>query len=411
MKLRQVFWFGLAVFLGSLGLAVEQHDLRKVPNVDIPNVVSVGYSLSQRGALTILVPKANQHRPGHDYPWEILLNAFKSDFPDFNLDLQILEGNDFTKRLLASPQDPHFPDVAFVDNDRELRPQLDDKAVVMMWGRARFEFSDSWVIFRKAKNFEAGKDFLLWLAQSPRWRPMQVSTGSIGPADVAKVQALSKKAVLDIAYGSRRSLWSIMDPEGSHFDFGAFGHTLQALQPLLTFGNSRLAFVLLAEVGQTDSPNPPSFGMAHSLVILRNQGDGWKVLTILPDDSLPDFERLLGTFDQLGLDEGPPEAVSKVRLLAPLDHAQLGPHSFPHLEWTQAEPNPAGYVLETQSTYRGQVYWWPSTLKIISPVPDESPVRTGILYDVLLPPRWRVWAISKSGIVTTSDWRVIDFTD
>jgi hypothetical protein len=323
---------GFVVLLASLGLARVHIDLRDVPNVIVPDRVSVGEAFSQRGVLTVCVPKTSQHRPNYDYPWEVLLNAFKSDFPDFDLDLQILDANDLAQRLDPYQQDPHFPDVAFVDN-YDLRPLLKDKPVVMMWGRARFEFDFSWVIFRQAKHFEAGKDFLLWLAQSPRWTPMQVSTTSIGPADIAKVQAISKKAVLDIAYGSQRSLWSIMDPSAGRFDdFGGYGtHTLQAIQTLLTFGNSRLAFVLLAEVGQseTDGPGPPSFGMAHSAVILRKLGDGWKVLSILPDSSLPDLESLLGAFDHLGLDEGPPEAVPKVTLLAPVDHAQLLNHPSP----------------------------------------------------------------------------------
>ena len=58
MSPPQVYWLGLVMFLANLGLAVGQHDLRKVPNVDIPNVVSVGYSLSQRGTLTVLSPSA-----------------------------------------------------------------------------------------------------------------------------------------------------------------------------------------------------------------------------------------------------------------------------------------------------------------------------------------------------------------
>jgi hypothetical protein len=413
MKLRQVYWLGFVVFLANLGLAVEQHDLRNVPNVEVPSTVSVGQAFLQRGALTVLVPKTSEHRPGFNYPWEILLNEFKSDFPDFNLDLQILEGNDFTQRLLASPQDPHFPDVAFVDNDRDLRPLLEDKAVVMMWGQARFEFTDTRVVFRHARNFEAAKDFLLWLAQSPRWKPMQVNTTSIAPEDIAKVQAISKKAVLAITYGSHRSLWSIMDPAAGHFDdFGAYGpHTLQALQPLLTFGNSRLAFVLLAEVGQTDSPRPPSFGMAHSAVILRNQGDGWKVLSILPDGSLPDLERLLGAFDQLGLDEGPPEALPKVTLLAPADHARMQNYSPPYLEWTQVDSHPAAYVMEAQFTFIGAVRWSPSWIKVIPPSPNQSTPRWRMPISHPPPLRWRIWAISKSGIVSTSDWRVIDFTN
>lgn len=416
MKLRQAYWLGFVVFLANLGLAVQHHDLRDGPNVsnvNVPNVISVGYALSQRGALTVLVPKADQRRTGHDYPWEILLNAFKSDFPDFNLDLQKLEGNDFTDRLLASPQDPHFPDVAFVDNNRELGLLLDDKPVVMMCGQARFDFAGSWMILRGAKNFEAGKDFLLWLAQSPRWKPMPVNTTSIGPADIARVQAISKKAVLALAYWSHRSLWSLMDPAGGHFDdFGAYWpHTLQALQPLLAFGNSRLAFVLLAEVGQTDSPGPPSFGMAHSAVILRNQGDGWKVLSFLPDSSLPNLERLLRVFDQLGLDEGPPEAVPKITLLAPADHAQLPPHQGPDFEWAQVGPNLAGYVLERQFSLRGSELWSSSWIDVLSPVPDESPLHMHSRLENYGPQRWRIWAISKSGIVSTSDWRSIDFTD
>ena len=416
MKPRRKYWLWFVLLFASLSLAQKsQPDLREVPNVDVPNKVSVGETLSQRGALTVLAPKANQHRPGYDYPWEILLNAFKSDFPDFNLDLQILDENDFAERLRSSPQDPHFPDVAFVDNDGDLRLLQSDKPVVMMWGRARFEFDSSWMIFRQAKHFEEGKDFLLWLAQSPRWKPMPVSTASISSADIAKVQAISKKAVLDVAYGSRRSLWSIMDPAAGHFDgYGAYGtHTLQGMQPLLTFGNSRLAFVLLAEVGQreSDAPGPASFGMAHSAVILRNPGDGWKVLSFLPDASLPDLERLLGAFDRLGLDEGPPEAVPKVTLLAPADHAQLPHRSLPDLEWTQFEPNPAAYVLEAQFTFTGGKHWSPSWIKVISPVPNESSLRTWWPVDSSPPARWRVWAISKSGVVSTSDWRKIDFTN
>ena len=415
MKLRQAYWLGFMVFLANPGLAVQHHDLRNVPDVEVPSTVSVGQALSGRGTLTVLVPKPNQHRPGFDYPWDILLSAFKSDFPTFDLDLQILEAYDFTQRLPSSPGDAHLPDVAFVDNNRDLGPLLDNKMVEMMWGETRFEFAGSWVIFRQAKNVEAGRDFLLWLAQSPRWKPMQVSTTSIGPADIAKVQAISRKAVLDLVYGSQQSLWSIMDPAGCHFDdFGGYGpHTLQALQPLLTFGNSRLAFVLLAEAGRSkaDYPWSPSFGMAHSGVILRNLGDGWKVLCILPDRSLPDLEHLLGLFDQLGLDEGPPEALPRVTLLAPGDHARMQNDSPPYFEWTQVDSRRAAYVMEAQFTFTGTVLWSSSWIEVIPPNPDQSTLRWRMHISRPAPLRWRIWAISKSGSVSTSEWRSVDFTD
>ena len=72
--------------------------------MDVRDRVSVGQVLSQRGELTVLVPKTSEHRPGFDLPWEILPNAFKNDFPDFNLHLQTLERSDFTQQVSLRPQ-------------------------------------------------------------------------------------------------------------------------------------------------------------------------------------------------------------------------------------------------------------------------------------------------------------------
>ena len=80
-----------------------------------------------------------------------------------------------------------------------------------------------------------------------------MSTVSISPTDIAVVQAISKEAVQDFVDMNPHLLLSIMDPEASHFDdFGDRIQTLQNIEPLLTFGNSRLAFVLLAEIGQRE---------------------------------------------------------------------------------------------------------------------------------------------------------------
>lgn len=238
---------------------------------------------------------------------------------------------------------------------------------------------------------------------------MQPSTASIGPADIAIVQAIAREAVQDLAGMNLQSLSSIMDPEASHFDdFGDRIQTLQSVEPLLTFGNSRLAFVLLAEVGQGEKV----FGMAHSAVILRKLGNSWKVLLFLPNRSLPDIEGLLGNFDRLGLDEGPPEAVPKVTLLAPADHARLERYPRSDIEWASVEPNPAAYVIESQFRQLRREYWSQSEIKVVSPIPNESSIRMEMPFGAgKQPHRWRVWAIDKSGIVSTSDWRVIDFTN
>jgi hypothetical protein len=273
-----------------------------------------------------------------------------------------------------------------------------------MWGPSGW-----WVIFRQAKNFEIGKAFMLWLSQSPQWRPMRVSTASISPADIAVVQAISREAVQGFAGMNRQSLLSIMDPEASHFDdSGDRIQTLQNVEPLLTFGNSRLAFVLLAEVGQGEK----AFGMAHSAVILRKLGNSWKVLLFLPDRSLPDIEGLLGTFDRLGLDEGPAEEVPKVTLLAPADHARLERHPRSDIEWAPVDPNLAAYVIESQFGQLRREYWSQSAIKVVWPIPNESSIRMEMPFGAgKQPHRWRVWAIDKSGNISTSDWRVIDFTN
>lgn len=412
MKVRRVCWLGFVLFLASGVLAQSQQDVR-----DVPYKFGEWEELSHGGTLTVWVP--NNYLRGrlddptalvsNDYPWEILQSEFKRDFPNFDLDLKILDRDEFVRAFHASQPGAYYPDVAFLDNISELRPLMNDDAVMKMWGQPRLESDGWWVSFRQAKNLEASKAFMLWLSQSPQWRPMPVSTVSISSADIAVVQAISKEAVQDFVDMNPHSLLSIMDPEASHFDdFGDRIQTLQNIEPLLTFGNSRLAFVLLAEVGQGEK----AFGMAHSAVILRKLDNGWKVLLFLPNSSLPDIEGLLGNFDRLGLDEGPAAAAPKVTLLAPADHARLVRLPPSDIEWSPVDPNPATYVIESQFCQRRREYWSQSAIKVVSPIPYESSIRMAMPFGVgKQPHRWRVWAIDKSGIVSTSDWRVIDFTN
>jgi hypothetical protein len=384
---------------------------------DVPNKFRETEEFSQGGTLTVWVPngyvRGRMNEPtgqaSDGYPWEILRGEFKRDFPNFDLDFKILERDAFVRALHSSQSGSPYPDMAFVDSDSELHPLLNNYAVVKMWGQPRFETDGWWVIFRQAKNFEAAKAFMLWLSQAPEWRPMRVSTVSISPADIALVQAISKEAVQDYVDVNPQSLSSIMDPEASHFDhFGDRIQTLQSTEPLLTFGNSRLAFVLLAEVGEGER----AYGMAHSAVILRKIGKSWKVLLFLPNSSIPEIESLLGIFDSLGLDEGPPDAVSKVTLLAPADHARITRFPPSEIEWTPVDPNPAAYLIESQFCQLRSEYWSQSAVKVVSPVPYESSIRMEMSFGVGKQlHRWRVWAIDKSGIVSMSDWRVIDFTN
>ena len=343
-----------------------------------------------------------------DYQWGTLLDEFKRDFPGFDLNFNIMDRAEFVQGFHSSQQDPYYPDVAFVDNYSELGPLIKDNAVVQMWGQSRFPVNGWWVIFRQAKNSDTAKAFLLWLSQSPQWKPMQVNTASIGKADIVAVQDISKEAVQDYAAANAQSLWSLMDSEAAHFDdFGTDGTvTLQSVEPLLTFGNSRLAFVLLSEVGQGEK----AFGMAHSAVILKKVGDAWKVLHFVPSDSLPGLENLLRTFDRLGLDDRAPEDVSNVTLLFPPDGAQIPRDPRSEITWAPAVPNPAAYVIESQFNQPRREYWSQPSMKVVSPAANQSSITVPMPFGVgRQPHRWRIWAIDKSGTVSTSDWRIIDF--
>jgi hypothetical protein len=346
-------------------------------------------------------------RVSQDYPWSTLLNEFKSDFPDFDLRFKMLDRDEYLQAFHSSQQTPPYPDVAFIDNGRELDPLMKDSLARMM-GQSRFPYNGWWVIFRGAKNSEAGKAFMLWLSRSPQWKPWQVSTASIGPADIAAVEAISKKAVQDIERADTQSLSLIMDREASHFDLGSKpAATVESVDPLLTFGNSRLAFVLVSAVGQGEK----TFGMDHSAMVLRIVEDQWKVLLFMRGP-LPQLEDSLKSFDHLKLEDGQPEAVPKVKLIGPVDHAQITRYPKGDLEWEAIDQLAVAYVIESQFGQPGRELWSTSWIQVVSPT-HSAPLRGmkipfGVGHQ---PHRWRVWAISRTGVVSTSEWRTVDFTD
>ncbi|HMD84838.1 MAG TPA: hypothetical protein VKO18_09070 [Terriglobia bacterium] len=374
----------------------------------------------QQGSLTVWVPRTfvrgmpsiPAEERYHDYEWEGLQREFKADFPNFNLRFVELDLGEFIRVMHSSPQDVHFPDVAFIDNSGELDPLLRQNAALKMWGQSRLQYRGWWVVFRQARNFAAGESFLLWASQRFHWTRWGISTNLLNSADVTAVQDLSQRAVRDFANGDGPSLESIMDPEAASLE--AFERekiqTLLSVEPLATFGNSRLAFVLLAAVGEGDQ----SFGLAHFGVVLRNTGAQWKVWFFLRDRPLPDLEQVLQSFDRLGLEEAGAQVMPKVTLMAPADHAQLQRFPRPEIEWSTVDAPLATYGVESQSSIRNlkKEFWGPSKIDLVSPISVGPSIRMPAPFGGGEDPhRWRVWAISKAGIISTSEWRTMNFTD
>ncbi|MGO9271624.1 MAG: hypothetical protein ACLQOO_15400 [Terriglobia bacterium] len=377
-----------------------------------PHQLSKAEAALQYGTLTVWVPRTFVRGvvpKDHEYDWDTwVLAEFKHDFPNFDLRFEVLEREQL-EQAMHSPPDEHFPDVALIANVRELRPLQDADSVVTMWGGPRVRVDGWWVIFRQTTNLTAAEAFLLWLEHPLHFKPSwSVSTTSISRDDVAAVQALSQEAVRDYVDEDPDELWSTMDPVAAHFQsFAMFGRngtvTPISIEPLLTFGSSRLAFVLLAATGEGDS----TFGMIHSGVILRNTGEGWKVLHLVPVDSLPRLEDLFSSFDRLGVEERAAEAIPEVKLIGPPDHAQLPQFPHPQMEWAKLDAKLATYVFEFQQRLMGKEGWERSYIVLISPGSNAPTLRTEWSHAA---GRWRVWAISKAGVVSISEWRGIDLT-
>jgi hypothetical protein len=179
----------------------------------------------QRGTLEVWVPKTFVAGLMTDpaahiivtYQWTLLMNEFKRDFPAFDLHFKIMERDEFVAAVHSSLQNP--PDVAFLDNDSELRPLIDTVLQMPTMAQSRFSDNGSWTIFRQAKNLEASKTFLLWVSRSPHWRPPQLNTKLMGSTDTAAVQSASKDAVRLLNTGNRQSFSALMDSGATSFNW------------------------------------------------------------------------------------------------------------------------------------------------------------------------------------------------
>ncbi len=274
-----------------------------------------------RGSLEVWVPdtffRGASANFVHQYEWSPLLSEFKRDFPEFDLRFKIMDRAAFVEAIhLASPNPP--PDIVFADNQSERGPLMASSAAIEMLGLSRFNQDGWWLIFRQSKNFEAAEAFLLWLSQSPHWQPRQVATAPMQPSDTTAVQAVSTEAVKEYWRADARSLSSVMDPQASRFYRLTAIESVERVEPLLTFGNSRLAFVLTSAVCRQQK----AFGMSHSALVLRKVDDQWKILLFL-EGALPRLEGVLRSFDRLRLQDGAQEAVPVVQLQEPPDHASI----------------------------------------------------------------------------------------
>ena len=404
---------GWTLFL--LGLSVIP-TISLAQNGDQQSSPTTSNSELQHGALEVWVPKNHigglMGDPGAriviEYNWTRLLEAFRTNYPSFELQLRIFDRDEFGPTLISSEQNP--PDVAFLDNLSQRAPLEKVDALIgeMPMAQSRFEYSGWWRIFRRAKHPEASRAFLLWLGQSPHWTPWQLRTASLSPPDVSAVKSVATDAVRDLLTRDVDAFSLLMDPDAKPFDW-RYPKIKQIynVEALIAFGTSRLGFALVSAVGDGDA----NFGMTHYAIILRKTGERWKVLLLMPG-ALSDLEHLLQSFDAMGLVDGEAAEVQKVTILFPPDHAKMTRWPRGGIEWTTTDPGVAAYLVESQfGLYRSE-NWSSSAVKIVPPASGNTSIEITTPFGVgVQPHRWRVWAIARTGVLSFSEWRTIDFTN
>ena len=142
------------------------------------------------------------------------------------------------------------------------------------------------------------------------------------------MQRSSIAALHDIVSSDQAGLESLLDKDASRSRPEQADPTAQVddVQPILTFGNSQIAFVLLAAVASGDS----FYGMRHMITILLKRGPEWRILYLDPDGKMPDVDGvqgidanppLLRSFDSRIVSNGPESPPPQAELIDPKNRA------------------------------------------------------------------------------------------
>src|SRR5215470_5276905 len=340
-----------------------------------------------------------------------IATSFAKDFPTGKLVEREVPRESFVSQVQAKPTDESAPDIAFIDNYAQLKPLLDAQSVWSAWGKSRFATRGWWVIFKDTKHLTQAHAFVRWLNRAPGWQPRARNT-SISTEAIQAVQKTSIAALHASMSGDQAGLDALLDKDAARSrpvraDPSA---KVSDVQPILTFGNSRIGFVLLAVLASGDS----FYGMRHMIFILRNQGTEWRILHLEPDARMPDAEGIQGIdanppvlrgFDSRIVSDReeppPPTAV----LVDPPDRAVVERFpERPEIAWRSEAPAEAEFVVESQFANPGdETNWSVSNLtfvdmsRAVQPFKERAPFGVGAQ-----PHRWRIWTLGRSGAVSVT---------
>jgi hypothetical protein len=348
----------------------------------------------------------------------VVARSFAQDFPGGKLVEVWIAPERFVGQVQSSVPDDPPPDVAFIDNYRELQPLLEAGIVIKAWGRSRFPTRGWWVIFKNTNHLAQAEACVRWLNSAPGWQPWaRNNTIPVEARDL--VQKASIAAAEGVVSGDQATLETLLDSDAARSILPRFDPSAHVsdVQPIFTFGNPRVAFVVLSVLASSDS----FYGMRQMIFIFRNQGDGWRILRMDPDASIEITQGvgnvspppLLRDFDlRIAKDQAEPPP-PPAALTEPPDREVLPRFPHPEIAWeSEAEPG-ARFIVEWQFTDPGDEVTWSVSGLAFAPVPptghlfrEQAPFGVG-----KQPHRWRIWTLGPSGAISVSSWRTVLFSN
>ena len=344
--------------------------------------------------------------------------SFAADFPRAELVERKISPDDFVSRVRSKSTDEPAPDVAFIDNYRQLQPLIESKVILRAWGTSRFPTRGWWVIFKDTKHLAKAKAFVRWLNRPQDWQP-RATTGPLSKRTSETVERAAVAAFRAMLSGDQTGLERLLDRDAARMRLSPrdSNFRLNTVTPILTFGNGRIAFVILNALGSGDS----FYGMRQMIFIFRNQGDDWRILQMDPNASAPFgsssreiLPPLLRAFDGRILPERseprPPSAV----LVNPPDRAVLPRWpERPEIAWQSEALTHSTFIVESQySDPSEDGNWSVSNLTFANISRGNQPFRQRAPFGVgKQPHRWRIWTLVPSGEVSVSSWRTVLFSN
>ena len=348
--------------------------------------------------------------------------SFAKDFPKANLVQVEIPAERFIGEIQTKRADQPRPDLAFVSNIAQLQPLLDAKAIWLAWGRPRFYMNGWWMIFKDTKHLAQAQAFVRWLSRAPGWQP-SARNASIPSGRVETVQKISIRALHATVSRDQAALETLLDTDAARSRRLPADQSARVsdVQPIFTFGNARIAFVMLGVLASGDTV----YGLRHMSFILRNQGNRWRILQMNPDAQMPtgagdvnslryDVNPLLRAFDSAIVSNRAEPPPSPAILIDPPDRAVLPRYpNRPDIAWRSEAPADARFIVESQFTDPGdEVNWSVSHLVFAQASRAEQPFRERAPFGVgQQPHRWRIWTLGPSGAISVSSWRTVLFSN